>query len=673
MEQLREIFKTRQSNTAWETNFSLKNYTDFSIWTQSIRQLCQNAVSNIITHLSITDKASLLAYTQWRAMNIWEWYGLKMIPWIESSVKIWDETRFHINMLLYFSDKLLRDPNFIKNINEAIVLWNQNGWTDLTDILYLRNRYDIASIISNPFEENMTESEIKAFIETMVSKWEMDGFYSNMKHNNQIPNWYEVPIFIWSEENNANNDISFTSNIENRDFEYLSRKWDLWVMIWRLNPPHIGHIRVIKKAIRENAKLLLFLWSANKLDEKNPFSANERLFFLNFYFKDEIKSGKLTIGTLNDVWDYQKWVTNLWIEISSIFPDFKWKINIYWWNMKADMAINAISQYQDNLWLENINYREIEREDFFINHNWEKIEISATSVRNALNTWNDELAKKLMNNELSDLVINKWKEKNEQLISKKLFFIFTPEYDKDGNIHRNFKKSEIIKKQVNSDFDQNNIVDDINESDIIVVVWWDGSLLWAIKQYAHLWKAFYPVAAWTKNFIPSNFIHPYQILTEESEILEFPLLDVQFFDDKSKILSQEIALNDVYLNVESGTMWILMIEWNDYPSRIIEWDWIIVSTPIWSTAYTKKAGGNVLPLNNDVLSITDIASSNNISHIVDWNQEITIDVIRWDFIAHADSYEQKWVYKVKIWKSDKTVKIIFPVWEEFRLNRYKEK
>ena len=669
MKHLREIFKIWQWDNASDTNYSLRNYTDYSVWTQSIRDLYQLAVSNIVSHLSITDKSTIKAYTQGRAMNIWEWFWFHMIPWLETLVKISETTNLNVNMLLYFSERLLKDKKFIKDINDAIEMWKFNWWTDLSDILYLKSRYDIASIISDPFEDELSNAEMKIFLETMVSKLEIDWFYSNKKINRAIPNWYEVPIFIGNEESSS--DIKTTSSIENNDFEILSRKWDLWVMIWRLNPPHIGHVKLIKKALKENSKLFLFLWSANKLDEKNPFSSKDRLFFLNFYFKQEIESWKLILWTLDDVWNYEKWVWNLWAKIWEKFPEFTWKVNIYGWNMAEDIAIKAIKQFEDSLSLKNIAYREIWRGDFSVNHNWEKIEISATAVRKALSDWNYELAKKLMNDEIGDLVIHKWKEKNNLLKEKKLFFIYTPEHDRDWNIHRNYKKSEKIKNQVLSDFNQDNIVSDISDADIIIPIWWDWSLLWAIKEYWYLWKPFYPIAAWTKNFIPSNFTHPYQILTEDSEILEFPMLEVWFYDDKWNLLSEQLALNDVYLNVESWTMWKLMISWDDYLSRIIEWDWIIISTPIGSTAYTKNSWWNVLPLNNDVLSITDINSSWHISHIVSAKQNLVIDIIRWKFIAHADSFEQKWVYQIRIKKSEKIAKIIFPVWEEFRLNRYK--
>ena len=177
MEHLREIFKTRESSSNGETNFSLKNYSHCSVWTKSIRELYKWAVSNLITHFSITDKATISAFTKCRAMNIWKWFGLNIIPWVESSINISEITNTKVDMLLYFSEKLLKDNQFKNDIKDAIEMWEYNWWTNLSDVLYLRNRYDIVSIISNPFSEKLYEEEIKAFLTTMVNKWEIDWFY----------------------------------------------------------------------------------------------------------------------------------------------------------------------------------------------------------------------------------------------------------------------------------------------------------------------------------------------------------------------------------------------------------------------------------------------------------------------------------------------------------------
>lgn len=668
MEHLRDIFKTRNSDKYKQNKYSLKNYTSFSEWTKSVRDLLKYSVNNLVTHLSITDKSSLKAYTQSNALNLWKWFWLQVIPWIEASAKISVTIKNKVDFLLYFPETLLKDKTFLKDIYEAL---ENNENPDLHDILYLRNRYDLASIIVDPFREQLEENELKVFLSTMINKWEVDWFYSDKHINNKLPNWFEVPLFIWNDEQVW--ELNISNSIENTDFKIISRKGDLWILIWRMNPPQMGHLRFLKKALSENKQLLLFLWSANVTDEKNPFSVVERMFFLNFYFKQEIESWKLIVSNLDDNECNEIWVQTLWEKIQEFFPDFKWKLNIYGWDMKQDKAIDVLHQYQSLLDIENLNFREVERENFYINHVWEKIQVCATSVRNALSDWDYELAKKFMNHELWDIIVHKWKEKHNLLETKKLFFVYTPEFDKDWSPHRNYKKSEKIREQVEKDFNKNFIVDDISEADEIVVVWWDWSLLWAIKKYWHLWIPFYPIASWTKNFIPSDFVHPYQMLTEENEIIELPLLDVEFYDDKWNKLSTQTALNDVYLNVEAWTVWKIMVEWDkDYPCRIIEWDWLIISTPIWSTAYTKNAGWNVLPLNRWLFSVTDITSSRNISHTIADDETITIDIIKWKFISHTDSFRQDNVYKVVCKKSSKSVKIVMPKNKDFRKNRYLE-
>ena len=53
----------------------------------------------------------------------------------------------------------------------------------------------------------------------------------------------------------------------------------LGLFIGRLNPPHIWHIQIIKRALKENKKVLLLLWTPFETDEKNP---------LNFYSRKNL-------------------------------------------------------------------------------------------------------------------------------------------------------------------------------------------------------------------------------------------------------------------------------------------------------------------------------------------------------------------------------------------------
>lgn len=72
------------------------------------------------------------------------------------------------------------------------------------------------------------------------------------------------------------------------------------VIITRAQPLHIGHVKVIKKALEENDKVLLIIGSADKsMTERNPFSIDlrwQQYLQMLCYYKwnfDQIKAIKL--------------------------------------------------------------------------------------------------------------------------------------------------------------------------------------------------------------------------------------------------------------------------------------------------------------------------------------------------------------------------------------------
>jgi len=185
-----------------------------------------------------------------------------------------------------------------------------------------------------------------------------------------------------------------------------NRKSSLWMMIWRMNPPHIWHINVIKRILEETDRVILFLWSANVQDYRNPFSYEERKYFIEHYFSEELKESKLIVEWLDDVWNFEKWVWILWNKIQSTFPDFEWYLNIYWWDFQEDMALQAISEYVNKLPVEpsKMIFTEVSRDSLLID--WE--EVSATNLRKALLEDNYELIYKLVPKKISELIIGNY-------------------------------------------------------------------------------------------------------------------------------------------------------------------------------------------------------------------------------------------------------------------------
>lgn len=169
----------------------------------------------------------------------------------------------------------------------------------------------------------------------------------------------------------------------------------IWLFIWRLNPPHIGHIWIIEKALIQNEKVLVLLWNSWIIDENNPLTFIQRKELLNLYFWER-KNIKIEI--LEDIISDKKWVDNIYDKITSYSEDKELKF--YYWDFQNDSAFNVFKEYQ-NLFLSfNINYTLVDRSISEIIYNWEKILVSSTNLRKALLLKDYSLALKFCNKEV---------------------------------------------------------------------------------------------------------------------------------------------------------------------------------------------------------------------------------------------------------------------------------
>ena len=95
-------------------------------------------------------------------------------------------------------------------------------------------------------------------------------------------------------------------------------KSTLWIFIGRMNPPHIWHIRVIEKALKENSKVLILLWSNWKINSENPLSFENRKILLEKYFWENI----LIIKNIKDNKSNKIWVENIWKIINLNYKNY---------------------------------------------------------------------------------------------------------------------------------------------------------------------------------------------------------------------------------------------------------------------------------------------------------------------------------------------------------------
>jgi len=170
---------------------------------------------------------------------------------------------------------------------------------------------------------------------------------------------------------------------------------NLWLFIGRLNPPHIWHTWIIRKALSENDKVLVLLWTPLIPDDNNPFDFNFRKKLILKVFSEN----NLNILELKDHSSDLVWIKNIIQIIESNYKEFN-NITFYAWDFENDSAYNVIKEFEAEFNKYNIEYVLRSRKDSFINYEWKKHEISATNVRNALNDWNLELVEKFCDKEI---------------------------------------------------------------------------------------------------------------------------------------------------------------------------------------------------------------------------------------------------------------------------------
>jgi NAD+ kinase len=247
----------------------------------------------------------------------------------------------------------------------------------------------------------------------------------------------------------------------------------------------------------------------------------------------------------------------------------------------------------------------------------------------------------------------------QNLTNKKLFLFYT---DKNKE-----SKTWILVKKLQEKYN-NNLVSEVETADIILCVWGDWNFFKAVHEFYKLDKYILPLWTGTKNFL-LNTIDNLDELNKEFKVLNFPLIEgeVEFNSWEVKTYS---AFNDFYLNADYGKMWNLTIKWETYPEREISGDGVIISTPAGSTGYNINAGWVVLPLLDNIWSVTDINSRDSLSHIIE-TQSLEIIINRRGFVGHFDNNQVSNFKKVKLTSSSHKIKILYTLDNDFENVRYK--
>lgn len=196
----------------------------------------------------------------------------------------------------------------------------------------------------------------------------------------------------------------------------------------------------------------------------------------------------------------------------------------------------------------------------------------------------------------------------------------------------------------------------------IVVLGWDGTMLHSIQEFCHLDLPFLWINFWTKWFL----LNDRNYISANSEFIkkEYPMLDcsVKIKWIENDVVYKKSAFNDIQVKAASWRAVNIGIKIWWHSSVNIIWDWILVSTPAWSTWYNSSAHGPILPHSSPNFIATAILPFNpkNFTPVVYEDKDkvvVTNNAERWRPISvYAD-----WI------------SVIESVWDEMEITIKKSK
>ncbi len=147
----------------------------------------------------------------------------------------------------------------------------------------------------------------------------------------------------------------------------------IWLYIWRFQPFHNGHKKVLDTMLLEN-ELCIVLIGLSEDEAKNPYDFSTRLHFFTHTYSP---TSHLSLYPLPDEASDSIWIKHIlcFHEIQSAD-----EIVIYAGDMKHDSAIQVIQTYQHLFWEKKLSFREISREDNPISGNQVRQKIQETGL-----------------------------------------------------------------------------------------------------------------------------------------------------------------------------------------------------------------------------------------------------------------------------------------------------
>lgn len=130
-----------------------------------------------------------------------------------------------------------------------------------------------------------------------------------------------------------------------------------------------------------------------------------------------------------------------------------------------------------------------------------------------------------------------------------------------------------------------------------IIVWWDGTMLEAIKQYYTNWRKFIWINFWNKWFLLQNK----KIILENNKFID---KNYTLFDVEINWKNHWIFVNEINITANWGKIWEFNMKiWNKNDFNI-KWDGLIISSPLWSTAYNNSLWWPILSHDSNSIALT---------------------------------------------------------------------
>ncbi|NUJ98205.1 adenylyltransferase/cytidyltransferase family protein [Candidatus Gracilibacteria bacterium] len=180
----------------------------------------------------------------------------------------------------------------------------------------------------------------------------------------------------------------------------------LGIFIARMNPPHKGHMKIIKKILKENDYALIFIGSSEKNDELNPLNSQERENIIKQNLKNHFENNTIKTILLNDEETDKKWIDTIKKEFDTFSGNLFSETTFYGGDLENDYAIQVIKNFEKELPFEKISYKEISRKNSFISFDGKKYAISGTQIRTLWKEKNITIIEKMLEKNMQKDIIS---------------------------------------------------------------------------------------------------------------------------------------------------------------------------------------------------------------------------------------------------------------------------